>query len=74
MPPAPRVAQRRTAQSSGSLVALYEHSIFTQATVWSMDPFDQGDVAFGTSGHRGSSFGRSFNGPLYLGIDTHTLR
>jgi glucose-6-phosphate isomerase len=31
----------------GSLVALYEHSVFTQGTVWGVDSFDQWGVELG---------------------------
>jgi glucose-6-phosphate isomerase len=31
----------------GSLVALYEHSVFTQGTIWSIDSFDQWGVELG---------------------------
>jgi glucose-6-phosphate isomerase len=31
----------------GSLVALYEHSVFTQAAIWDIDAFDQWGVELG---------------------------
>jgi glucose-6-phosphate isomerase len=31
----------------GSLVALYEHAVFTQATIWDVNPFDQWGVELG---------------------------
>ena len=31
----------------GKLVALYEHSVFTQAAIWEIDPFDQWGVELG---------------------------
>jgi glucose-6-phosphate isomerase len=31
----------------GSLVALYEHSVFTQGCVWGVNPFDQWGVELG---------------------------
>jgi glucose-6-phosphate isomerase len=33
--------------SLGRLVALYEHSVFTQGTVWDIDSFDQWGVELG---------------------------
>jgi glucose-6-phosphate isomerase len=33
--------------SLGALVALYEHSVFTQAAIWGIDPFDQWGVELG---------------------------
>jgi glucose-6-phosphate isomerase len=31
----------------GSLVALYEHSVFTQGVIWDIDSFDQWGVELG---------------------------
>ena len=31
----------------GSLVALYEHSVFTQGCIWGVNPFDQWGVELG---------------------------
>ena len=36
-----------TPRSLGRLVALYEHKVFTQATVWGINPFDQWGVELG---------------------------
>ena len=33
--------------SLGALVALYEHSVFTQGTVWGINSFDQWGVELG---------------------------
>ena len=33
--------------SLGRLVALYEHSVFTQGTIWDIDSFDQWGVELG---------------------------
>ena len=41
------MAERLTPRSLGSLVALYEHMVFTQGTVWSIDSFDQWGVELG---------------------------
>jgi glucose-6-phosphate isomerase len=41
------LAERLTPESLGSLVALYEHSTFTQGTVWGIDSFDQWGVELG---------------------------
>jgi glucose-6-phosphate isomerase len=41
------LAQRLTPRVLGSLVALYEHSVFTQAVIWDIDPFDQWGVELG---------------------------
>jgi glucose-6-phosphate isomerase len=36
-----------TPESLGKLVALYEHSVFTQGTIWGIDSFDQWGVELG---------------------------
>jgi glucose-6-phosphate isomerase len=41
------LAQRLTPAALGKLVALYEHSVFTQGTIWSIDSFDQWGVELG---------------------------
>jgi glucose-6-phosphate isomerase len=41
------LADRLTPKALGSLVALYEHSVFTQGTVWGIDSFDQWGVELG---------------------------
>jgi len=38
---------RLTPEGLGKLVALYEHSVFTQGTIWSIDSFDQWGVELG---------------------------
>jgi glucose-6-phosphate isomerase len=37
----------RTAETLGKLAALYEHSVFTQGTIWRIDSFDQRGVELG---------------------------
>ena len=39
--------ERLTPEALGKLVALYEHSVFTQGTVWQVDSFDQWGVELG---------------------------
>jgi glucose-6-phosphate isomerase len=41
------LAERLTPHALGALVALYEHSVFTQGTVWSINSFDQWGVELG---------------------------
>jgi glucose-6-phosphate isomerase len=41
------LADRLTPGSLGSLVALYEHSVFTQGAIWGVDSFDQWGVELG---------------------------
>ncbi|MCU0725083.1 MAG: glucose-6-phosphate isomerase [Planctomycetes bacterium] len=38
---------RLTPRSLGGLVALYEHSVFTQGAIWRINPFDQWGVELG---------------------------
>jgi glucose-6-phosphate isomerase len=40
-------AQRLTPETLGALVALYEHSVFTQGVIWNIDSFDQWGVELG---------------------------
>jgi glucose-6-phosphate isomerase len=39
--------ERLTPSALGQLVALYEHSVFTQGTIWNIDSFDQWGVELG---------------------------
>jgi glucose-6-phosphate isomerase len=41
------LADRLTPETLGKLVALYEHSVFTQGTIWHIDSFDQWGVELG---------------------------
>ncbi len=41
------LADRLTPQNLGKLIALYEHSVFTQGTIWNIDSFDQWGVELG---------------------------
>jgi glucose-6-phosphate isomerase len=41
------LAEKLTPRTLGSLVALYEHSVFTQGAVWNVDSFDQWGVELG---------------------------
>ncbi len=41
------LAEQLTPYALGTLVALYEHSVFTQGTVWGIDSFDQWGVELG---------------------------
>jgi glucose-6-phosphate isomerase len=41
------LAEKLTPYALGTLVALYEHSVFTQGTVWGIDSFDQWGVELG---------------------------
>jgi glucose-6-phosphate isomerase len=46
-PTAVVLAQSLTPATLGALVAFYEHSVFTQAAIWEIDPFDQWGVELG---------------------------
>src|SRR5437899_583366 len=41
------LAERLTPETLGKLVALYEHSVFTQGVIWNVDSFDQWGVERG---------------------------
>jgi glucose-6-phosphate isomerase len=41
------LAARLSPQTLGKLVALYEHSVFTQGAIWNIDSFDQWGVELG---------------------------
>jgi len=41
------LAERLTPELLGKLVALYEHSVFTQGVIWNVDSFDQWGVELG---------------------------
>ena len=41
------LAERLTPETLGKLVALYEHSVFTQGAIWDVDSFDQWGVELG---------------------------
>jgi glucose-6-phosphate isomerase len=41
------LAERLTPHTLGALIALYEHSVFTQGAVWGIDSFDQWGVELG---------------------------
>ena len=41
------LADSLTPETLGKLVALYEHSVFTQGAIWNIDSFDQWGVELG---------------------------
>ncbi|MBV9390562.1 MAG: glucose-6-phosphate isomerase [Verrucomicrobia bacterium] len=41
------LAERLTPEMLGRLIALYEHSVFTQGVIWNIDSFDQWGVELG---------------------------
>jgi glucose-6-phosphate isomerase len=41
------LAERLTPETLGALIALYEHSVFTQGTIWQINSFDQWGVELG---------------------------
>ena len=41
------LAERLTPETLGTLVAFYEHSVFTQGAIWGIDSFDQWGVELG---------------------------
>ena len=47
VPPTPSCSTALTPAALGKLVALYEHSVFTQGTIWGINSFDQWGVELG---------------------------
>jgi glucose-6-phosphate isomerase len=41
------LAEELTPATLGKLIALYEHSVFTQSVIWHIDAFDQWGVELG---------------------------
>ena len=41
------LAEQLTPEVLGKLIALYEHNVFTQGTIWQIDSFDQWGVELG---------------------------
>ena len=41
------LAEKLTPHTLGALVALYEHTVFTEGTIWGINPFDQWGVELG---------------------------
>ena len=41
------LVERLTPRTLGALIALYEHSVFTQGTIWAINSFDQWGVELG---------------------------
>jgi len=41
------IADKLTPETLGKLIALYEHSVFTQGAIWNIDSFDQWGVELG---------------------------
>jgi glucose-6-phosphate isomerase len=41
------LAERLTPETLGKLIALYEHSVFVQGSIWQIDSFDQWGVELG---------------------------
>lgn len=58
------LAARLTPRSLGALVALYEHSAFTQGVIWNIDSFDQWGVELG------KTLARRIAGELDTGADS----
>ena len=66
------LADRLTPESLGALIALYEHSVFTQGAIWGIDSFDQWGVELGKA--LAQRIGRELqgDGPPAAGHDSST--
>jgi glucose-6-phosphate isomerase len=69
------LADRLTPATLGSLVALYEHSVMTQAVIWDIDPFDQWGVELGKvlAGNIGAELESSAEPPSTHDSSTNAL-
>src|SRR5205823_4163615 len=54
------LADQLTPETLGKLVALYEHSVFTQGTIWGINSFDQWGVELGKA--LAQAIGRELSG------------
>ena len=66
------LADRLTPRTLGSLVALYEHSVFTQGVIWDIDSFDQWGVELGKELAKRVGAELHGNGPPAGGHDSST--
>jgi len=67
--------ERLTPIALGKLIALYEHSVFTQGAIWNIDSFDQWGVELGKAlaTHIISEFETDTTSPLKHDSSTNTL-
>ncbi|MDQ7859697.1 MAG: glucose-6-phosphate isomerase [Armatimonadota bacterium] len=66
------LAERLDPFTLGALVALYEHSVFVQATIWDINPFDQWGVELGKALARRIAPELTAPGEPALGHDSST--
>jgi glucose-6-phosphate isomerase len=66
------LADRLTPATLGSLVALYEHSVFTQGVIWGIDSFDQWGVELGKALAQRIGAELTGDGPPATGHDSST--
>ena len=67
--------ERLTPAALGKLVALYEHSVFTQGAIWRINPFDQWGVELGKvlAGRIVPELGNTAEPPLAHDSSTNAL-
>src|SRR5207253_2864266 len=68
------LADRLTPETLGKLVALYEHSVFTQGAIWNIDSFDQWGVERGKWLAQRSSAGRESSNEASASAGRSTAR
>lgn len=66
------LADELTPATVGALIALYEHVVFTQATIWDIDPFDQWGVELGKRLTSGIADAMCANAPVQPVRDSST--
>jgi glucose-6-phosphate isomerase len=69
------LAEQLTPELLGKLIALYEHSVFTQGVIWSIDSFDQWGVELGKvlAKKIAPELDRNSQAPLKHDTSTNTL-
>jgi glucose-6-phosphate isomerase len=66
------LAERLTPSTLGALVALYEHSVFVQGSIWNIDSFDQWGVELGKALAKRTAAEISSTGDPVLAHDSST--
>jgi len=69
------LAERLTPHTLGAMIAMYEHSVFTQGVIWGIDSFDQWGVQFGKqlAGHTTPELEGTTERPLNHDSSTNAL-
>ena len=66
------IAERLTPATLGKLIALYEHSVYSQGVIWNINPFDQWGVELGNDLAQSILPNLENNDDSHLGYDSST--